>query len=148
MKTIGILHGPNLNALGTRQPHIYGNQTLKDLELYLEKMAASLDCKLLCVQSNHEGILIDTLYDWKQQLVFGCILNPGAYAHTSLALQDTLLACQLPCVEVHLSNVHDREPVRHQLLSGAKAIGVISGLGFKGYAYALQFLIEYTKKNI
>jgi 3-dehydroquinate dehydratase-2 len=143
MKTFGVLNGPNLNLLGQREIEVYGHKTLKDLEGYVVEQAKNLDCRVLFKQSNHEGELIQTLHEWSKADINGCIINPGGYSHTSVALRDALLGVALPCVEVHLSNVYKREAFRHQLITAAAAIGVITGLGFEGYGLALRYLNVY-----
>lgn len=137
---IGILNGPNLNLLGTREPAIYGTTTLADIIARLETVGASMGVEIRAAQANGEGQLIDTLHAWRG-VVQGVVVNAGAYTHTSLALRDAFSATSLPFVEVHLSNIYAREPERrHSMLAGA-AIGLICGLGADGYEFALRGLV-------
>lgn len=140
MKTIGILNGPNLNRLGKREPEIYGNETLHDLEKDLKGIANSIDCSLIFFQSNNEGELIDKIYELADAGCNGLIFNPAAYTHTSIALRDTISGCGLPTIEVHISNIHKRETFRHSSMLAPVCIGSIAGLGLNGYTYALQHL--------
>ena len=138
---IGILNGPNLNLLGTREPHIYGRTTLAEIESSLERVASELAVSLVHAQFNGEGRMIDTLHAWRGE-ARGVVINAGAFTHTSIALRDALTATSLPFVEVHLSNIHAREPERrHSMLAGA-AIGMICGLGPVGYEFALRGLVS------
>ncbi|MCB9522992.1 MAG: type II 3-dehydroquinate dehydratase [Myxococcales bacterium] len=137
-----MLNGPNLNLLGAREPELYGRTTLDALEADMTARAAEAGAELLCVQSNHEGTLIDALHDARQSCD-GVILNPAGYGHTSVALRDALIACERPAVEVHLSNIARREPFRHKTLTADVAIGTISGFGVLGYRLALQALLAH-----
>lgn len=141
-KTIGILNGPNLDRLGMREPELYGARSLSDLESYLKKEAASFNFKLLFFQSNHEGALIDKIFEWEALKVSGVVFNPGAYAHTSLALKDAMLSTKISFIEVHLTNLYKREPLRQTSLTASAAMGVISGLGFESYTAALYALYK------
>lgn len=137
MKTIGILNGPNLDRLGTREPSLYGSRSLIDLEAHLIEEAAKLHFNLSFFQSNHEGALIDKIFDWDAQKVNGIIFNPGAYSHTSLALKDAMQSTHTPFIEVHLTNLYKRESTRHILVTASASLGVISGFGFESYTAAL-----------
>ena len=136
-----ILHGPNLNLLGMREPEIYGSLTLADINAKLVELAAEHHTELVCKQSNHEGNLVDALQDartWADGVVF----NPGAYTHTSIALRDAISAIGLPVVEVHLSNVYAREEFRHVSMISAVCIGKVVGLGWRSYTLGLRALME------
>jgi len=134
-----VLNGPNLGTLGRREPELYGTQTLADLEKLLAERARELEFELSCLQSNHEGQLIDWI-EKEGGASDAIIINPGALSHSSLALADALRGSGKVVVEVHISNVFAREPDRHRMVTAAAAKGVISGLGFEGYLAALDFL--------
>jgi 3-dehydroquinate dehydratase-2 len=140
MKRIVIINGPNLDRLGKREPSIYGDQTLTDLENCLTEEAATLGVDVHFYQSNHEGFIIDEIGEFSDSEVFGLIINPGALTHTSLALRDALAGSDLPVVEVHISNLYQREAIRRHSITADACIGVISGLGFDGYVAALRYL--------
>lgn len=140
MKTIGIINGPNLNRLGTREPEVYGSDTLDDLEKLLREDSKSLDVTLEFFQSNHEGALVDQLHAWSDANIDGVILNLAAYTHTSVALRDALGSTDLAAIEVHISHVYKREEFRHKSLTAPVCLGLITGLGFEGYRAALRFL--------
>lgn len=140
MKRIVIINGPNLDRLGIREPDIYGDETLTDLENLLSEEAESLGVQVQFYQSNHEGFIIDEIGEYADSEVFGLILNPGALTHTSLALRDAIVGSDLPAIEVHISNINRREEIRQHSLTAPACIGVISGLGFDGYVAALRHL--------
>jgi len=136
-----ILHGPNLNLLGTREPEVYGTMTLDDINTKLVELGKELGMEITCLHSNHEGALIDALQDartWANGVVF----NPGGYTHTSIALRDAISAIQIPVIEVHLSNVYAREEFRHVSMISAVCRGKIVGLGWRSYTLGLQALAE------
>jgi 3-dehydroquinate dehydratase-2 len=136
-----VLHGPNLNLLGKREPDKYGTTTLAQIDARLSELAALKNCRLNCIQSNHEGVLIDALHAHYGQ-ISGILINPGGLTHTSVALRDALLALGCPFVEVHLSNVHAREPFRHHSYLSDVAAGVICGFGAMSYELGLLGLIQ------
>lgn len=146
MKKILLLNGPNLNMLGKREPHLYGSQTLADIEQHLQQAAAQRQVSLDYFQTNSEQALIERIHQAFQQVDF-IIINPAAFTHTSVALRDALLAVAIPFVEVHLSNVHAREPFRHHSYLSDIAKGVICGLGAKGYDYALDYAVRWLEKE-
>lgn len=141
-----ILQGPNLNLLGTREPGVYGATTLPEIQAGLDSYAAERGVQLSHFQSNHEGALIDTIHAARGQGVDFIIINPGAYTHTSVAIRDALSGVAIPFVEVHLSNVHKREPFRHHSYFSDVAEGVIVGLGPLGYRLALEYALERPKR--
>lgn len=145
MKKILLLNGPNLNMLGVREPTHYGVLSLVDIETKLTALALQQNVQLSCFQSNSEEKLIEKIHQSFQQVDF-IIINPAAFTHTSVALRDALLSVAIPFVEVHLSNVHKREPFRHHSYFSDIAEGVICGLGAKGYEYALNFAVEKLLK--
>ncbi|MFN0040592.1 MAG: type II 3-dehydroquinate dehydratase [Burkholderiales bacterium] len=140
-KRLLVLHGPNLNLLGTREPHIYGKETLGDINRRLVPKAAAAGAKLVCFQSNSEAELIDRVHRAKNERVQFIIINPAGFTHTSVALRDALTGVGIPFIEVHLSNVHAREPFRGHSYFSDKAVGVICGLGSCGYDHALDFVL-------
>ena len=142
MATILVLHGPNLNMLGSREPEIYGSETLSDINQRLQSAATESGHHLQTLQSNAEYELIDRIHDAKPEGVDFIIINPAAFTHTSVALRDAILAVNIPFIEVHLSNVHSRETFRHHSYFSDVAIGVICGLGSQGYDFALQSAIK------
>jgi len=144
MTSILVLNGPNLNLLGTRQPEIYGRTTLADIEEMCRAKADVLGVDVSCVQSNHEGVLVDAIHDARGKHD-GIILNAGAYTHTSIALMDAISSVGLPVIELHLSNVHAREAYRHRSYISAVALGVICGLGARGYVLAIEALAHHIE---
>lgn len=141
-----LLNGPNLNMLGAREPAHYGRQSLADIENHLKNLAAQHNVELDCFQANSEEKLIDKIHQSFQQVDF-ILINPAAYTHTSVALRDALLAVAIPFVEIHLSNIHKREPFRHHSYFSDVAEGVICGLGAKGYEFALLFALDFLSKK-
>jgi 3-dehydroquinate dehydratase-2 len=137
-----LLNGPNLNLLGLREPGLYGSATLAGIEADLGRQAEELGVILDCFQSNHEGALVDRIHAARGQ-TDGILINAGAFTHTSIALRDALLAVALPFVELHLSNVHGREPFRHHSFLADKALGVIGGFGATSYSLALRGLVAH-----
>ncbi len=139
-----VLHGPNLNLLGQREPDVYGKADLSTIAASLGELASELGAEIESRQSNHEGQLIDWLHEARGAFD-GVVINAGAYTHTSIALRDAIRAIELPCVEVHLSNVHAREPFRHRSRIAAVCIGVVAGFGPSSYALGLRGLIDYLR---
>ncbi|MGI6407560.1 MAG: type II 3-dehydroquinate dehydratase [Thiopseudomonas sp.] len=144
MASILLLHGPNLNLLGVREPGVYGSQTLDDINKALQEQAIAAGHQLECLQSNAEHLLIDRIHTAKNDGTAFILINPAAFTHTSVALRDALLAVSIPFIEVHLSNVYKREPFRHHSYFSDIAEGVICGLGASGYHLALQAAIEHV----
>ncbi|OEU61525.1 MAG: type II 3-dehydroquinate dehydratase [Desulfuromonadales bacterium C00003094] len=138
-----VLHGPNLNLLGTREPEVYGRDTLKDVDKGLNLLAGELGVGIDTFQSNHEGELIDRIHAARDRGIAGILINPGGLTHTSVSLRDALAAVAIPAVEVHLSNVHAREPFRHHSYISPVAIGQICGFGVASYQLALRGLIMH-----
>ncbi|MBK7318285.1 MAG: type II 3-dehydroquinate dehydratase [Anaerolineales bacterium] len=139
-----LLHGPNLNLLGTREPEVYGSMTLDDINEKMISLGEELGAEVICLQSNHEGALIDALHDartWANGVVF----NPGGYTHTSVALRDAISAIVIPVIEVHLSNVYAREEFRHTSLVSAVCKGKVSGFGWRSYELGLRGLVDIIK---
>jgi 3-dehydroquinate dehydratase-2 len=141
-KSILVLHGPNLNLLGEREPQHYGKQTLEDIDKALKTIASAKSIKLETMQSNSEGDLVNKIQSLHNDKVDFLIINPAAYTHTSVAMRDALSAVKVPFIEVHLSNVYAREPFRHHSYFSDIAVAVISGLGADGYIAALNFAIN------
>jgi 3-dehydroquinate dehydratase-2 len=140
-----LVNGPNLNTLGTREPHIYGHDTLFDVVARVEKRAADFGASVEAYQSNHEGAIIDYLQEHARG-ADGLIINPGGLAHTSVVLRDAITASGLAAVEVHISNVHAREPFRHESVLTPVCRGMVTGLGWRGYVYALEYLVAITEE--
>lgn len=144
--TILVINGPNLNLLGQREPEIYGHQSLADIAEQLDQQAQPLHVKLEHFQSNHEGAIVDRIHQGMGNVDF-IIINPGAFTHTSVALRDALLGVNIPFIEVHLSNVHAREPFRKHSYLSDKAVGVICGLGSQGYQFALSAAVKQLRPS-
>ncbi|MBD6618151.1 type II 3-dehydroquinate dehydratase [Komarekiella sp. 'clone 1'] len=144
--SILVLHGPNLNLLGQREPGIYGSLTLSEINRLLEEEAIKSQVKVFSVQSNHEGVLVDTIHEALGQYQ-GILINAGAYTHTSVALRDAIAAVNLPTVEIHLSNIYRREEFRHHSYIAPVAIGQISGFGVQSYLLGLQALVHILRKD-
>nr|WP_326520748.1 type II 3-dehydroquinate dehydratase [Leptothoe spongobia] len=145
LNSVLVLHGPNLNMLGKREPEIYGSDTLEDVNVALGTLSKDLNVLVSCYQSNHEGDLIDAIQaaDGKHQAI---LINPGAYTHTSIAIRDAIASVALPTVEVHLSNIHKREAFRHHSYIAPIAIGQICGFGVNSYYLGLRALVDYLQK--
>ena len=139
-----VLHGPNLNLLGKREPGIYGTQTLENINSSLMELSSSLGCELSFFQSNSEGELIDNIQAAAREC-HGILINPAAYTHTSIAISDALSAVGIPCVEVHLSNIHRRETFRHTSMVAPVAVGQICGFGQDSYLLGLRALFNHVK---
>ena len=139
---IQVLHGPNLNALGTREPEIYGHVTLEEIDEEMRGLGAERDVEIQCFQSNHEGALIDRVQE-ARTWADGIVINPGGFTHTSVALRDALIASDLPVVEVHLSNVHAREEFRRRSLISDIAVGVICGFGARSYRLGFEAILGH-----
>ena len=139
-----VLHGPNLNKLGLRDPSIYGHTKLADINERLHARGAELGYEVVTFQSNHEGALIDCLQE-EADSALGIVINPGGLTHTSYSLRDALKDANRPIIEVHLSNVHAREPFRHQSFIAPICVGQVAGLGWRGYLHALEALIELSE---
>ncbi len=135
---VHVINGPNLNMLGKREPEVYGSLSLDDINQGLEELAAELGVELTFFQSNHEGMLLDHIHKFFEQDPAGVIINPGAFTHTSVALRDALLLLSCPIIEVHLSNIHKREPFRHKSMIADIAMGQLTGFGHFGYHMALR----------
>ncbi len=144
--SILVLHGPNLNLLGQREPGIYGSLTLAEIDRLLEVAALKLQAKIFPLQSNHEGVLVDTIHGALEKHQ-GILINAGAYTHTSVALRDAIAAVNLPTVEVHLSNIYRREEFRHHSYIAPVAIGQISGFGSQSYLLGLQALVHHLRRD-
>lgn len=137
-----LLNGPNLNLLGTREPAVYGSSTLADVENAALAQAAAAQVELACCQSNHEGVLIDRIHAARLDAVDAIIINPGGFTHTSVALRDALAGVAIPFIEVHISNIHQRESFRHHSYLSGIAKAVLCGFGVDGYRLAIDFAIK------
>ncbi len=145
MSKIAVIHGPNLNLLGTRETNIYGHMTLARIEEALSTLAGS-EHELRFFQSNHEGALIDFIHE-ARTWADGILINPGAFTHYSYALRDAVSGVKLPTVEIHLSNIHTRESFRHTSVIAPVAVGQICGFGWRSYLHGLQALVDYLRDN-
>jgi 3-dehydroquinate dehydratase II len=139
-----VLHGPNLNLLGLREPGIYGVSTLAQIDTKLVELGRSLDTAVQSLQSNHEGVLVDAIHSAREQYQ-GIVINAGAYTHTSIAIRDAIAAVQIPTVEVHLSNIYKREQFRHHSYLASIVVGQISGFGANSYYLGLQALVAHLE---
>jgi 3-dehydroquinate dehydratase II len=137
-----LINGPNLNLLGTREPEVYGSTTLGEVEQTMQAHVAGHGGTLSCFQSNHEGALIDRIHLARQEGIEAIVINPGGLTHTSVALRDALAGVAIPFIEIHISNVHQREAFRHHSYLSGVAVGVICGLGTEGYRAALDFALK------
>jgi 3-dehydroquinate dehydratase-2 len=148
MRKILVLNGPNLNLLGLREPAVYGSATLADVEALCRETAARHGMAVECLQSNHEGVLVDTLQAAGRRVkageLVGVVFNPGAYTHTSVALHDAIKGAEVPVIEIHISNVHAREAFRHHSYVSPAALGIVIGFGIHGYALAIEGLLRKT----
>jgi len=142
-----VLHGPNLNLLGTREPGHYGNVTLADINQTLIELGDALNIEISTFQSNHEGELVDRIHQAAKEGIDGIVINPAAYTHTSIALRDAMLAISIPFIEVHLSNIHRREEFRHHSMLAAAATGIVAGFGATSYQLALRGLQDHLRQN-
>jgi 3-dehydroquinate dehydratase-2 len=146
MRRILVLHGPNLNALGTREPDVYGRVSLEDVDRRLAELGTELDCRLEFLQSAHEGVLIDSLHNARGR-ADGVLLNPAGLTHTSVSLRDAVRAAGIPVVEVHVTNPHAREPFRHNSLISGAALGVVQGFGVDSYLLGLRALVGHLSRG-
>ena len=147
MNKILVLHGPNLNLLGKREPEVYGHQTLEDINLLLSELANDLGANMEAFQSNHEGDLIDRIHGAEENGFSGIIINPGGLTHTSVALRDAIASVSLPVIEAHLSNIYAREEFRHHSFVSGVALGQVAGFGQESYTLALRGLITHLRSQ-
>jgi 3-dehydroquinate dehydratase-2 len=147
LRRIQVIHGPNLNLLGTREPEVYGVTSLEEIDAALAAAAKERGAEVECFQSNHEGVLIDRIHQAVRDHVDFIVINPAGYTHTSVALRDALAATAIPFVEVHLSNIYAREPFRHHSYFSDLAVGVVSGLGAHGYELALEYALRHLQNR-
>lgn len=152
MTSILVLNGPNLNLLGQREPAQYGTTTLADVERLCIETGKRLGFEVSCLQSNHEGVLIDAIHEAgrgvKQGTILGVVMNPGAYTHTSIALHDAIKGAEVPLIEIHISNVHAREEFRHHSYVSPAAAGIVVGFGVDGYVLAIEGLVRKFHKPL
>jgi 3-dehydroquinate dehydratase-2 len=146
-KSVLVLHGPNLNLLGTREPRLYGKDSLAVINRRLEAKARAAGIDIACFQSNHEGVLVDRIQQAKRDGIGFILINPAGYSYSSIAMRDALTAVQIPFIEVHLSNIHAREPWRAHTHFTAVAVGSVLGLGSQGYELALDYAIRQLKSR-
>ena len=146
MQKVAVIHGPNLNMLGLREPEIYGTTNLEMLNQDIKAKAESLNLEIEIMQSNHEGEIVDFLHENYKELA-GIVINPGGLTHTSVVLRDALASIRLPAVEVHISNIHRREEFRKKSITAEAAVGQITGLGTYGYLLALEGLVDILRKE-
>ncbi len=144
---IAVINGPNINLLGLREPSIYGDKTLKEINEQLSNKALIMDCEIEFFQSNSEGEIVDYIQLLREKDFDGLIINAAAYTHTSIAIRDALLTINIPFVEVHISNIFKRESFRYKSYLSDISVGVVSGLGYMGYEYALDFLVKALKRG-
>ncbi|KAF2191619.1 3-dehydroquinate dehydratase QutE [Zopfia rhizophila CBS 207.26] len=141
-KTVLVINGPNLNLLGTREPHLYGHETLQDVEIAGQKQAKELNANVTFFQSNWEGAIVDKIQEARTNGTDGIVINPGGFTHTSVAIRDALLAVSIPFIELHVSNIHAREEWRHHSYFSDKAKAIIVGCGAAGYGYAIEHVAK------